>query len=265
MWQGCVVGFTGNSCSSGSADEMFWQDALEYCEGLSWGNDIVYEDWVLPDRWQIQSIFEYGSSTPIDSGLFPASGSLTLWTSATHIVDSDSAWRFNPSTGQYDLKAKDNSFSGAYVRCVRRVDAAIDYVSRFTMDEEIVKTVTDHVTGLKWQRCQSGYEDPNCADSSGPYVMDRTEAGTYCSTLDWGIYQSGWRLPTIKELNSLAIDRQSPYIDQAMFYYTVFNPHIWSSNEDIFGNHYYLSFDEGTINETITENDTLAVRCVHDP
>jgi hypothetical protein len=263
MWQRCVVGLTGDECGSGSVTQMFWQEAIDYCENLSWGPITPYDDWVLPDRWQIQSMFEYGSANPIDTTLFPAAGSFWFWISATLAVDSSSAWQFNSSTSQYTPKLKDNGLSGGYVRCVRQTGPGAEYLARYSTDNEDDKTVTDHVTGLKWQRCQSGYVGLNCTDSGSPYVLNRTEAEDYCSTLDWGVEPTGWRLPTIKELNSIALDNQGTHIDQATFFYTNFYPNIWSSDDDIFGNHYYLSFSDGTINETITASDSLTVRCVH--
>ncbi|MGK5093896.1 DUF1566 domain-containing protein [Deltaproteobacteria bacterium TL4] len=61
---------------------------------------------------------------------------------------------------------------------------------------------TDNVTGLLWQK-QDDATTRTWAD-----------AGTYCSGLNLGGYSSGWRLPTPRELMSIAnYDSFSPAIN----------------------------------------------------
>jgi hypothetical protein len=72
-----------------------------------------------------------------------------------------------------------------------------------------VDTVRDRYTGLIWQR----HVDPACEDGCCTW----SEAQDYCAGLDLGD-QSDWRLPTLKELQTLVDEAQaSPAIDSNAF------------------------------------------------
>jgi len=46
MWQGCALGYTGDSCSAaGTLTRFIWTDALAECDSLSWSG---YTDCVYP-------------------------------------------------------------------------------------------------------------------------------------------------------------------------------------------------------------------------
>jgi hypothetical protein len=66
-----------------------------------------------------------------------------------------------------------------------KLDQAVDCASTACNDGEIVY---DSATDLTWQRCSLG--------SIAPWA----DAGTYCGTLSYGGYTSGWRLPSVAEL-----------------------------------------------------------------
>jgi hypothetical protein len=68
-WQGCIFGFTGNSCETGRAGAKTWQDVLAYCEGLSWAGA---DDWRLPNVKELFSIVDLRRFDPaIDTTVFP--------------------------------------------------------------------------------------------------------------------------------------------------------------------------------------------------
>jgi len=84
--------------------------------------------------------------------------------------------------------------------------------SNYTWDTD---TVTDHVTGLVWQRVvdSTGRTWPD----GGNYSTGRTwtDAGNYCTNLP--LAGGGWRLPTKNELLSIADYGLFPAINQNAF------------------------------------------------
>jgi hypothetical protein len=77
---------------------------------------------------------------------------------------------------------------------------------RFTIGAAGAGTVTDAKTGRIWQQIVSSLH----------YTW--AEAKTYCSGNTPGLPGAGWRLPTIRELQSIVDDRNvSPAIDTTAF------------------------------------------------
>ncbi len=97
-------------------------------------------------------------------------------------------------------------------------------------------TITDTLTGLMWQQ-----------KTAGP--MTHQEALDYCIKLSLGGY-SGWRLPNIKELQSLVdYTRYNPAIDTSAFLRIISFTYYWSSTTDANNMYYawYISFFSGCI------------------
>lgn len=70
-------------------------------------------------------------------------------------------------------------------------------------------------TGLHWQRCSGGQKnDKTCSGTAKTYTWE--QANSYCNTLS--LSGKKWRLPTLKELNSLAdYSKWDPIIDTSIF------------------------------------------------
>ncbi len=113
-WQGCALGYSGDSCdTTGSPTEFTWADALAGCESLSWGG---YTDWRLPNKKELRSIVDNRENNPaIDTTAFPATPSDSFWTSSFHVTTSYAfCVRF------YSGDVSDSFRSGSlFVRCVR--------------------------------------------------------------------------------------------------------------------------------------------------
>ena len=83
--------------------------------------------------------------------------------------------------------------------------------SRYTVASSGTE-VTDTKTGLTWQRCSAGqsWDGRTCAGSATTYTHEQA--------LAYAKKQTGWRLPTVKELSSLADKGHSnPAIDTTAF------------------------------------------------
>lgn len=86
---------------------------------------------------------------------------------------------------------------------------------RFMVDSEN-GTVTDHKTGLMWQQCAMGLSGTNCGagEAAKLSLEDTREAITFSATTN----HSNWRLPTVKELNSIVDVRcYAPSIQEDIF------------------------------------------------
>jgi hypothetical protein len=138
-------------------------------------------------------------------------------------------------------------------------------------DKEIV---TDVLTGLMWQDnyavkddankkpwiTQASYDVQDYNNTSGDTAM------TYCSELIMGTYDD-WRLPTLKELESIVDisqynkDTYTPAIDP-IFQYTKFNTY-WSGSQHVKKSQYawWVYFARGDIDESL-KNISLHIRCV---
>jgi len=116
--------------------------------------------------------------------------------------------------------------------------------------EEKGDTVTDHATGLMWQR--SGAND----------WLYHNEAEAYVGQLNRNRFaeHDGWRLPTIDELTSLTEpERQSnglhinPIFDRRQWY-------CWSSDRRESGGAWVVRFHHGSVDWHVGTNDVRAVR-----
>ncbi|MBI5526618.1 MAG: DUF1566 domain-containing protein [Deltaproteobacteria bacterium] len=114
VWQGCAAGLNGSSCNTGLARGYIWQDALEYCEALTWGNQ---SDWRLPSVGELDSIIDARRVPPaIDTTAFPALPGGFDWSSSSRVRDARYGWfvYFSDGTVSSNGKAVSNG-----VRCVR--------------------------------------------------------------------------------------------------------------------------------------------------
>ncbi|MCP4677477.1 MAG: DUF1566 domain-containing protein [Deltaproteobacteria bacterium] len=115
-WQGCALGRTGDDCKTVGADEADWGWALQYCEGLDWGDDT---DWRLPNTIELQSIVDYRSDSPsIDETAFPETSDPRFWSSSSlgsTVANGNASSVYFDSGGLYN----DDKGDPNHVRCVR--------------------------------------------------------------------------------------------------------------------------------------------------
>ena len=87
MWQKNPVDANENG-SLDADDQLPWQDALKYCEGLDLAG---HSDWRLPNVRELQGIINYGSVFPsIDSVFSPVTD--LYWSSSTFLYSPGYAW-----------------------------------------------------------------------------------------------------------------------------------------------------------------------------
>jgi hypothetical protein len=176
-----------------------WSEAKAHCNDATLAGS---SDWRLPTKIELESLVDDTRTSPtINPDAFPGAPGQAYWTSSTLVGGTDRAWLvtfLNATTFGADKT------EGLRVRCVRggRKPAGTPS-SRYTINGAV--SVTDTRTGLIWQRTVD----------SGTYTL--ADARNYCTSLG-----SGWRLPTKKELLTLAnpvvaLNATPPPIDGTAF------------------------------------------------
>lgn len=179
-----------------------WQEAVDHCESLELAG---YDDWRIPSLKELFSISNFGLSWPyLDTDLFElASGQITkdeqYWSSnfyvgTTEVGGTESAFGVNHVTGH--IKAYSATATGAvggkYVRAVRGVSyGANDFINNGD------GTISDNATDLMWM--QNDNEEG----------IDWEDALAYAESSEFAGY-SDWRLPNVKELQSIVDYSYSP-------------------------------------------------------
>ena len=116
LWQKDTADISGDGSIGqwpDSEDAVYWEDALEYCEGLSLAG---HDDWRLPNVREIQSIVDYGR---VDPAIDPAFGTVPFfyWSSTPGAHDPDNVWYVDFEDGR--SYSNDDRGDHFYVRAVR--------------------------------------------------------------------------------------------------------------------------------------------------
>ncbi len=205
---------------AGRPEAVDWKTALDYCATLTFAGET---DWRLPTRIELGSLVDHRRSQPaIDLTAFPSSPSTAFWSSSPSTTPGE-AWMVDFVMG---YSYPDRTVLTRPARCVRD---AVGTRQCHTFDVvESAGTVIDAATGLTWQRLID----------SAPLSWD--EAQAYCPSL--GLPGDGWRLPSMKELQTLVDDRRSePAIDVASF------PDTPPAREDYFWTSTTMAGDQASV------------------
>jgi len=255
-----------------------WPQAVETCEALELAG---YDDWRIPSTKELFSISNFSQGWPyLDTTYFDLADSSDVnkdeqyWSSnyyagVTVEGGADAAFGVNHVTGH--IKAYPALVTGPMgkrVRCVRGDDYMVnDFVDNGD------GTITDNATGLMWTQDDSGEG------------MDWEHALAWAQQKNAENYlgYSDWRLPNVKELQSIvdyayapdASDpaNEGPAIDPLFNVSTTTNeagdsdyPYFWTSTSARFqagGDYYYawyVAFGRAVNNEGLDFHGAGAVR-----
>jgi uncharacterized protein DUF1566 len=185
-----------------SSNDYTWQEAVDVCESLELNG---YDDWRIPSCKELYSISDFGSGWPyLNTEYFTLAGGEVskdeqFWSSDFYVGvtvegGSNSAMGVNHVTGHIKAYSAEafGPVGGKYIRAVRGDDYG---VNEYTDNGD--GTITDHSTGMMWMQ-----------DDNGEGI-DWEEALTYAEGLELAGY-SDWRLPNVKELQSIVDYGYSP-------------------------------------------------------
>ena len=234
--------------ATGIYDATYNPGSINACGSLNLGG---FSDWRLPSRRELMSLMNinegYGKGLA-DSVYFQSSGT-DYWSSTTQ-QGAISGWK----VAGVNIDHSDKGLA-YYVRCARGPARG----QNIYMDNG-TGTVTDNMSDLIWQK------------DDGGVARNWEEALAHCENLTLA-GSSDWRLPDIKELESLvtinASDETlySPAIDTAYFP-TAQNSDYWSSTASThtLNTTWNISFNSGYVKDYFVPGDQRAAfkltRCV---
>jgi len=190
----------------------FWPySAYDFLSVLKSSEFGGYSDWRLPTAKELTSIVNMGMGTGdpfINTDYFPNTKATAYWSSTTNAFYGDHKWHVHFLNGSFSY-SRNNDLN--YVRAVRgEKDSTSDHLV-----DNGDGTITDTNTGLIWQK------------QSLASTTNWEGALNYCENLTLADYDE-WRLPNIKELQSIAeYGDWNPAIDTE--YFTGVLGEYWSS------------------------------------
>ena len=187
-------------------DEAYsFEAAVDYCGALEVSG---YCDWRLPTRIEATSLVDFTRKLPAaDPAVFsdfPNSQADSGWTFFTSSLDEEYEWRTFFSDGSSVRVQRSIASQGSRARCVRtHVERAVPDPRYVIEGQAPGDVVLDQGTGLVWQR----------RPSQQTYTF--SEAQAHCENLD--LPGGGWRVPSMKEIQTLVDERSSPPFDTRAF------------------------------------------------
>ena len=203
---------TGLMWQKTDGGEMTFEAAQIFVNSMTLGG---YTDWRLPNGIELFSLNNFDRLNPaMNTSYFPKTLAEYWWTGEIRADDATKVWAVNAGGGigahpKTETKSAGGTFN-FHVRAVRNPFSTTFSTPHFTDNGN--GSVTDNFTGLIWQKVQA------------TSTMTWEEALAYSKTVTLA-GKSDWRLPNIKELQSL----NDPKLTNPSFNKTYF-PNIVSGN-----------------------------------
>jgi hypothetical protein len=207
---------TGLMWQKTDAGEMTYENALICCDTLSL---CEYSDWRLPTCIELFSINNFENINPaLNTSYFTKTTAEYWWTGNTRADDVTSIWVVNAGGGiGAHPKTETLSAGGSkrfHLRAVRDIKHVIVIPDRFEDNDD--GTITDNLSGLIWQNIQPSN------------TMSWEEALDYAAALTLA-GKSDWRLPNIKEIQSLNDESLFEPSFNRSYFSNVVSGNYWSS------------------------------------
>lgn len=195
--------------------EMTIENARIYADTSMLGG---FTDWRLPTAQESFSLQNLDKINPsMDSNVFPNTNAEYWWTSELRSNDPNRIWATNSGGGiGAHPKSETKSAGGSKRFHVRIVRNTFTPRSELHFTDNGNGTISDHFTGLMWQKVP------------GTDSLSWEKALQYAENLNLAGF-SDWRLPNIKELNSINDEsKNAPSVNTTLFP-TVKSTRYWSS------------------------------------
>lgn len=197
-----ITGLTWQKTPSSS--HYSWQEAVDYCNALTLGG---YSDWRMPTLKELFSISDFSQGWPyLDTTYFDIAGTQVskdeqYWSSNYYVgvtVEGGSAAAFGVNHGTGHIKAYPANTTGPMGKRVRAVRGNSYGINQFVDNGD--GTITDQATGLMWSQSDSG------AGMDWEHALASAQIKNAAGYLGHG----DWRLPNVKELQSIVDYTRSP-------------------------------------------------------
>lgn len=196
--------------------EMTFENAITYCNTLTLGG---LSGWRLPTPIEAYSILNHQNSNPaINTNFFTLTTAEYWWTSAYENNSTTKVWCTNSGGGIGNHPKIETVSAGGtkkfHARAVRNITSPTTIANHFTDNGD--GTITDNLTQLIWQKI------PNAN------LFTWEQAISYAEGLTIGT-NSDWRLPNIKELQSINNELTTNPSVFAPYFSSVGVHNYWSS------------------------------------
>jgi hypothetical protein len=244
LYTGCtrrLVTQPGDGCT--------WAEARAYCEQLT----LAGRSWRLPSKVEMESLIDSTAAFPsprIDLVPFPGTPATEpFWTGARGPVCGGEGYACQLYTLLGFAAPAQRVSAAALVRCVHSERVPDASGARFSRAGDVI---SDRFTTLQWHAQRS------------PLTPTPADAEAYCSGLE-----GNWRVPTIKELASLADEANLTSADDPIFALMADEECFWSATEGLAsaGRLFYFALSGLTIGANILEEQpelglVMMTRCV---
>jgi formylglycine-generating enzyme required for sulfatase activity len=230
--------------------EMTIERAATFCDTLTLGG---YTDWRLPTAREVFGILHHNRLNPaIDTTIFTVTTAEYWWTSESRAGDVTRVWSANAGGGIGAHPRSETLSAGGtkrfHVRAVRNVVLPVPLAVRLQDNGD--GTVSDRTTGLVWQKMQPAT------------TMSWESALVYAETLSLA-GRSDWRLPNVKELQSLNDPSITKPSIRAPITLTATTGKLWSSTTQFnaVSRAWYMEYEFGIVTYDL-KTLTSGVLCV---
>lgn len=211
---------TGLMWQKQDGGEMTYDQAVSYVKTVFLGG---YSDWRLPTARELFSINNFDRVNPaLPVGYFTTTEAEYWWSSEKRADDPRYVWVINAGGGSGPHPASETVSAGGskhfHTRAVRNTVSPKNLTVRFRDNGD--STITDYSSGLTWQKFEA------------PKTLTWEEALQYASSLKLA-GKKDWRLPNIKELQSINDPTTiKPSVDKN-FFPTLTSLDFWSSTTQV--------------------------------
>jgi Protein of unknown function (DUF1566)/Secretion system C-terminal sorting domain len=207
---------TGLMWQQTDGGEMTVENAAIYADALVLGG---FSDWRLPTAHESFSILNHQKNNPaLDITIFTTSAAEYWWTSDKQANDATKIWCTNAGGGIGNHPKLETISAGGlkkyHARAVRDVKTPPTVANQFT--DNANGTIKDNLTGLTWQKA------PNLDTLTWENALVYAEGLTLSGFSDW-------RLPNIKELESINDERIVNPSVSTTYFTTIGVKKYWSS------------------------------------
>lgn len=206
---------TGLMWQQADGGEMTIENATTYCENLVLAG---FSDWRLPSPMESFSILNHQNNNPaMNTIFFTASTAEYWWTNTYQAGDNSKVWCTNAGGGIGNHPKLETVSAGGvkkfHARAVRNTHTPT-VIPHFTNNGD--GTITDNLTQLIWQKV------PNTTTLTWENAIIYAENLSLASATDW-------RLPNIKELQSLNDESLINPSVNVTFFTTIGVHNYWSA------------------------------------